>query len=225
MQAPRPLSRPVPLGRRCAHPRAVGLGVRPFDVAMHVLAVPGGQRHALRSARMGYPVAEGADMYVNAREGEPFEELYRRFKRGMEASGILREYRSKQRFRPAHEEQRDKIRAAARKRRRAREKRPRVRSSRVRTGVSSGLGRTCGYLDGIRRQRPGPVVGCDHVRWQQERPAEAGLVGSRLRLLPRAARCLDRRRVARRWGTGCGRPEPSEDGWVTDRPGTVRRGS
>ena len=26
-------------------------------------------------------------MYVNAREGEPFEELYRRFKRGMEASG------------------------------------------------------------------------------------------------------------------------------------------
>ena len=32
-------------------------------------------------------------MYVTAREGEPFEELYRRFKRGMEASGILREYR------------------------------------------------------------------------------------------------------------------------------------
>lgn len=65
---------------------------------------------------------EGARMYVNAREGEPFEELYRRFKRGMEASGILREYRRKQRFKPAHEERRDKIRAAARKLRRARAK-------------------------------------------------------------------------------------------------------
>jgi ribosomal protein S21 len=58
-------------------------------------------------------------MYVIAREGEPFEELCRRFKRGMEASGVLREYRRKQRFRPAHEERRDKIRAAARKKRRA----------------------------------------------------------------------------------------------------------
>ena len=58
-------------------------------------------------------------MIVKAREGEPFEELYRRFKRGMEASGILREYRRKQRFRPAHEERRDKIRNAARKKRRA----------------------------------------------------------------------------------------------------------
>jgi ribosomal protein S21 len=61
-------------------------------------------------------------MSVNARPGEPFEELYRRFKRGMEASGILREYRHKQRFTPAHEQRRDKIRAAARKLRRAREK-------------------------------------------------------------------------------------------------------
>jgi ribosomal protein S21 len=58
-------------------------------------------------------------MYVTAREGEPFEELYRRFKRGLEASGILREYRRKQRFKPAHAERRDKIRAAARKKRRA----------------------------------------------------------------------------------------------------------
>ena len=61
-------------------------------------------------------------MFVKAREGEPFEELYRRFKRGMEGSGLLREYRRKQRFIPAHEQRRDKIRAAARKLRRAREK-------------------------------------------------------------------------------------------------------
>jgi ribosomal protein S21 len=63
-------------------------------------------------------------MYVQAREGEPFEELYRRFKRGIEASVLLREYRRKQRFIPAHEGRRDKIRAAARKLRRARAKRP-----------------------------------------------------------------------------------------------------
>ncbi len=61
-------------------------------------------------------------MFVNARPGEPFEELWRRFKRGMEASGILRDYRRKQEFIPAHEERRMKIRAAARKLRRAREK-------------------------------------------------------------------------------------------------------
>jgi len=58
-------------------------------------------------------------MHVRAREGEAFEELYRRFKRGMEASGILREYRKKQRFQPAHEVRRDKIRSAARKKSRA----------------------------------------------------------------------------------------------------------
>ena len=62
-------------------------------------------------------------MFVKAREGEPFEELWRRFKRGMENSGILRDYRKKQRFTPAHEERRQKIRAANRKRARARGKR------------------------------------------------------------------------------------------------------
>ena len=59
-------------------------------------------------------------MYVNAREGEPFEELYRRFKRGMETSGIIREYRRKQRFTPAHEERRMKIAKALRNRAKAR---------------------------------------------------------------------------------------------------------
>ncbi len=62
-------------------------------------------------------------MFVKAREGEPFEELYRRFKRGMENSGILREYRKKQRFTPAHEVRRQKIKAANRKRARARGRR------------------------------------------------------------------------------------------------------
>jgi ribosomal protein S21 len=61
-------------------------------------------------------------MYVIAREGELFEELMRRFKRGVEAAGVLREFRRKQRFTPAHELRREKIRAAQRKRRRARAK-------------------------------------------------------------------------------------------------------
>ena len=59
-------------------------------------------------------------MYVTARPGEPFEELYRRFKRGMEGSGILREYRRKQRFTPNHELRRQKIQKAARNGKRAR---------------------------------------------------------------------------------------------------------
>ena len=59
-------------------------------------------------------------MHVTARDGESFEDLFRRFKRGVEAAGILRDYRRKQRFKPAHEERRDKIKAAQRKRRRAR---------------------------------------------------------------------------------------------------------
>ena len=53
-------------------------------------------------------------MFVTARPGEPFEELYRRFKRGIEGSGLLREYRRKQRFTPNHELRREKIRKAAR---------------------------------------------------------------------------------------------------------------
>jgi ribosomal protein S21 len=54
-------------------------------------------------------------VFVQARPGESFEELYRRFTRGMEAGGVLREYRKKQRFVPAHEARRDKIRAAKRR--------------------------------------------------------------------------------------------------------------
>ena len=61
-------------------------------------------------------------MFVTGRPGEPFEELYRRFKRGIEGSGVLREYRRKQRFTPAHEERREKIRKAARNRSKARQR-------------------------------------------------------------------------------------------------------
>ena len=59
-------------------------------------------------------------MAVDTHPGESFEELYRRFKRAMEAGGILRDFRRKQRFTPAHEKRRDKIRAAQRRKKRQR---------------------------------------------------------------------------------------------------------
>jgi ribosomal protein S21 len=59
-------------------------------------------------------------MFVVARPDEVFEQLWTRFKRGVERDGVLKEYRQKQRFKPAHEIRRDKIRAAVRRRARAR---------------------------------------------------------------------------------------------------------
>ncbi len=110
--------------RRAAGVRPVRGDVRPA-VGLGEVLLAG----VSREGRGGVPAtAEAATegvvtMYVSAREGETFEELFRRFKRGVEAAGILRDYRRKQRFKPAHEERRDKIRAAQRKRRRARAKR------------------------------------------------------------------------------------------------------
>ena len=57
-------------------------------------------------------------MFVVLRDGEGFEELYRRFKRGVEAAGILREYRRRRHFQPAHELRRLKVQAARRRQRR-----------------------------------------------------------------------------------------------------------
>lgn len=55
-------------------------------------------------------------MFVTAREGEPFESLYRRFKRGVDTSGVLGEFRRAQRFVPKHEEEREKRRKAEKRR-------------------------------------------------------------------------------------------------------------
>ena len=62
-------------------------------------------------------------MHVEVREGEPFDQLLRRFKTGIEKAGILREYKRKQRFKSAGELRREKAKAAARRR----TKRPRAR--------------------------------------------------------------------------------------------------
>jgi ribosomal protein S21 len=63
-------------------------------------------------------------MHVEAREGEPFDQLLRRFKTGIDKAGILREYKRKQRFKSAGELRREKAKAAARRR----TKRPRARA-------------------------------------------------------------------------------------------------
>jgi small subunit ribosomal protein S21 len=55
-------------------------------------------------------------MHVEPREGESFDQLLRRFKTSMDKSGILREYRRKRYFKSKGELQREKARAAARRR-------------------------------------------------------------------------------------------------------------
>ncbi len=57
-------------------------------------------------------------MHVMAHDGESFDQLLRRFKSGIEKAGILREYKRKQRFKSAGELWREKMQAAARRRRR-----------------------------------------------------------------------------------------------------------
>ena len=56
-------------------------------------------------------------MHVVAREDETFDQLLRRFKSGIEKAGILREFKRKQRFKSAGEQRREKMEAAARRRR------------------------------------------------------------------------------------------------------------
>jgi small subunit ribosomal protein S21 len=61
-------------------------------------------------------------MHVEPREGESFEQLLRRFKTSIDKSGILREYKRKRYFKTNSQLEREKAKAAARRRAR----RPRV---------------------------------------------------------------------------------------------------
>jgi small subunit ribosomal protein S21 len=62
-------------------------------------------------------VAEGAtSVHVEPREGESFDQFLRRFKTSMDKSGILREYKRKRYFKSNGELQREKAKAAARRR-------------------------------------------------------------------------------------------------------------
>src|SRR3981081_1611183 len=55
-------------------------------------------------------------MHVEPREGESFDQFLRRFKTSMDKSGILREYKRKRYFKSNGELQREKAKAAARRR-------------------------------------------------------------------------------------------------------------
>jgi ribosomal protein S21 len=55
-------------------------------------------------------------MHVEPREGESFDQMLRRFKTAMDKSGILREYKRKRFFKTNGELQREKAKAAARRR-------------------------------------------------------------------------------------------------------------
>ena len=55
-------------------------------------------------------------MHVELHQGESFDQLLRRFKNGMDKSGILREYKRKRYFNTNSELQREKAKAAARRR-------------------------------------------------------------------------------------------------------------
>jgi small subunit ribosomal protein S21 len=55
-------------------------------------------------------------MHVEPREGESFDQMLRRFKTSMDKAGILREYRRKGYFKSKGELQREKAKAAARRR-------------------------------------------------------------------------------------------------------------
>jgi len=55
-------------------------------------------------------------MHVEPREGESFDQMLRRFKTSMDKSGILREYKRKRYFKTNGELQREKAKAAARRR-------------------------------------------------------------------------------------------------------------
>ena len=59
-----------------------------------------------------------SSMRVELREGEGFDQLFRRFSKGIERSGIIREHRRGLRFISVQEENRAKRRKAERRRRR-----------------------------------------------------------------------------------------------------------
>ncbi len=78
-------------------------------------------------------------MHVELHDGESFDQLLRRFKNGMDKSGILREYKRKRYFKSNGELEREKAKAAARRRSRRRRPwpttRPPTRSARPAAGT------------------------------------------------------------------------------------------
>ncbi len=71
---------------------------------------------AAGTARAARAAEGAADVHVEPREGESFDQFLRRFKTSMDKSGILREYKRKRYFKSNGELQREKAKAAARRR-------------------------------------------------------------------------------------------------------------
>jgi ribosomal protein S21 len=77
-------------------------------------------------------------MHVELHQGESFDQLLRRFKNGMDKSGILREYKRKRYFKSNGELEREKAKAAARRRRRKSRPWPAQRGSAAPARPASG---------------------------------------------------------------------------------------
>src|SRR5262249_61315589 len=100
---------------------------RPGAFARRATRIPSSKSRTGRSpARVRH--GDGDLMHVEPREGESFDQMLRRFKTSMDKSGILREYKRKRYFKSNGELQREKAKAAARRRtRRSRSPRPGAR--------------------------------------------------------------------------------------------------
>jgi ribosomal protein S21 len=83
----------------------------PCVVAPGLVEFPSGREHCLRGG-------DCKDMRVELRDGEGFDQLFRRFTKGIERSGVIREHRRGLRFISVQEENRAKRRKAERRRRR-----------------------------------------------------------------------------------------------------------
>ena len=71
---------------------------------------------AVATARVAPAAGGETNVHVEPREGESFDQFLRRFKTSMDKSGILREYKRKRYFKSNGELQREKAKAAARRR-------------------------------------------------------------------------------------------------------------
>jgi len=71
---------------------------------------------AAGTARVALAAEGKTNVHVEPREGESFDQFLRRFKTSMDKSGILREYKRKRYFKSNGELQREKAKAAARRR-------------------------------------------------------------------------------------------------------------
>ena len=83
----------------------------PCVVPPGLVGFPSGRQNRLRGG-------DWDDMRVEIRDGEGFDQLFRRFTKGIERSGVIREHRRGLRFISVQEENRAKRRKAERRRRR-----------------------------------------------------------------------------------------------------------